>query len=104
MEKVLNSRIFRRKLQYFVRFEGYAGEDEWVDATDCHADDLVAEFHASNPNAVRRLVIGMMEDPEVDRILGQRLSHRAHQYRVRWRGMPPTFDSWVDADDPVFYR
>jgi len=57
VEKVLNSRMFRRKLQYLVKWEGYGIEgNTWDDSTNLdHAPEKVTEFHAKNPAAPRRI-------------------------------------------------
>ncbi|CAJ0946555.1 unnamed protein product [Ranitomeya imitator] len=42
VEKILDSRVSRRKLQYLVKWKGYGQEDNsWVFASDVHAADLV---------------------------------------------------------------
>ena len=62
VEKVLNSRMFRRKLQYLIKWEGYNTEhNSWTNADDVHAPELMAEFHRDNPSAprhIRALVFG----------------------------------------------
>ncbi|HWN07996.1 MAG TPA: reverse transcriptase domain-containing protein [Pyrinomonadaceae bacterium] len=57
VETVLDSRMFRRKLQYLVKWEGYRVEEntwEYSDNLD-HAPEKVAEFHTKNPAAPRRI-------------------------------------------------
>jgi len=57
VETVLDSRMFRRKLQYLVKWEGYGVEEntwEYSDNLD-HAPEKVAEFHTKNPAAPRRI-------------------------------------------------
>ncbi|CAJ0940793.1 unnamed protein product, partial [Ranitomeya imitator] len=50
VEKILDSRVSRRKLQYLVKWKGYGQEDNsWVVASDVHADDLVRAFHRAHP-------------------------------------------------------
>ncbi|CAJ0939654.1 unnamed protein product [Ranitomeya imitator] len=50
VEKILDSRVSRRKLQYLVKLKGYAQEDNsWVFASDVHAPDLVRAFHVAHP-------------------------------------------------------
>ena len=54
VEKILNSRIYRRKLQYEVKWEGW---DEspvtWEPAENvANAQELVEEFHAENPDVL----------------------------------------------------
>jgi hypothetical protein len=58
VEKILNSRMFRRKLQYLVKWEGYGVEHnswEYSENVD-NAMEKVAEFHARNPAAPRRIL------------------------------------------------
>jgi len=53
VEKILNSRMFRRKLQYPVKWEGYRTEGntwEYSENLD-HAPEKVTEFHTKNPGA-----------------------------------------------------
>ncbi|CAJ0945824.1 unnamed protein product [Ranitomeya imitator] len=51
VEKILDSRISRRKLQYLVKWKGYGQEDNsWVFASDVHAADLVRAFHMARPD------------------------------------------------------
>ncbi|CAJ0923541.1 unnamed protein product [Ranitomeya imitator] len=48
VEKILDSRVSRRKLQCLVKWKGYAQEDNsWVFASDVHAPDLVRAFHGT---------------------------------------------------------
>jgi len=53
VEKILNSRMFRRKLQYLVKWEGYGIEENtwehWENLS--HAPEKVTEFHTKNPGA-----------------------------------------------------
>ena len=51
VEKILDSRIFRRKLQYLIRWKGY-GPDEhsWEPKENVHAPRLVSEFHRQHPD------------------------------------------------------
>ncbi|CAJ0935514.1 unnamed protein product [Ranitomeya imitator] len=51
VEKILDSRFSRRKLQYLVKWKGYGQEDNsWVVASDVHATDLVCAFHLARPD------------------------------------------------------
>ncbi|CAJ0964854.1 unnamed protein product [Ranitomeya imitator] len=58
VEKILDSRVSRRKLQYLVKWKGYAQEDNsWVFASDVHAPDLVRAFHHLAKNLHKQLVL-----------------------------------------------
>ena len=57
VEEVINSRMFRRRLQYLVKWEGYNVEHntwEYAESLD-NAQDAIAEFHTKNPAAPRRI-------------------------------------------------
>ena len=57
VEKILNSRMFKQKLQYLVKWEGYGTEGntwEYSENLD-HAPEKVTEFHTKNPGAPRRI-------------------------------------------------
>jgi len=57
VEKILNSRMFRRKLQYLVKWEGYRIEgntwEYWKNLD--HTPEKVTEFHTKNPGAPCRI-------------------------------------------------
>ena len=55
VEKILDSQIFCRKVEYLVRWKGYGvEEDEWQPSRDVRGSKwLVAEFHRTHPQAPR---------------------------------------------------
>ena len=57
VDEILNSRMFRRKLQYLVKWEGYGVEyNTWEYSENLdNAPTKVADFHARNPGAPRRI-------------------------------------------------
>ncbi|TFY63254.1 hypothetical protein EVJ58_g3352, partial [Rhodofomes roseus] len=57
VETILDSRFFRRQLQYLVQWKGYgAGDNSWEPAKNLeHAQKEVAEFHQKHPNAPRKI-------------------------------------------------
>src|SRR5467141_525887 len=65
VEEILDSRMFRHKLQYLVKWEGYGIENnswEYSDNLD-NAAEVVADFHARHPGApchIRAMAFGMI--------------------------------------------
>ncbi|GLB38136.1 putative encoded by [Lyophyllum shimeji] len=57
IEDILDSRIFRRKLQYKVKWKGYDYEDaSWEPVENvAHARNLVCEFHRRHPDALKQI-------------------------------------------------
>jgi len=57
VEEILNSRMFRWKLQYLVKWEGYGIEgNTWKYLENlAHAPEKVTEFHTRNPGAPHRI-------------------------------------------------
>ena len=55
VKKILDSRIFRGKVEYLVHWKGYGvEEDEWRPSRDVRGSKrLVAEFHCTHPQAPR---------------------------------------------------
>ena len=57
VEEILNSRMFRQKLQYLVKWKGYGIEGNTWEYLEnlTHAPEKVTEFHTRNPGAPRRI-------------------------------------------------
>jgi transposase InsO family protein len=56
VEAVLNSRMFRGRLQYLIQWKGYSYEhNSWEYATEVRSPKLVAEFYSAHPGAPRRI-------------------------------------------------
>jgi hypothetical protein len=54
VKEILDSWMFRKKLQYLIKWEGYGVEhNNWEYATEVHAPQCVREFHRKNPAALR---------------------------------------------------
>jgi len=56
LEAVLDSRLYRHRLQFLVAWKGYGREENsWVDERDINAPQLINEFYRRHPAAPRRL-------------------------------------------------
>jgi len=57
VEEILDSRMFRQKLQYMVKWEGYGIENNSWEYWDNlgNAAEVVADFHARHPGALRHI-------------------------------------------------
>src|ERR1700742_2103271 len=64
-EKIVNSRIFRRKLQYKVQWKGYgAHEQTWEPPSNLtNAKEAIAEFHNQYPDKPRPMTLRRIEIP-----------------------------------------
>jgi hypothetical protein len=53
IEEIIDSRMFRGKLQYLVKWEGYPTSDnQWLPVSELnHAPDLIEQFHLTHPTA-----------------------------------------------------
>ena len=53
VEKILDSQVFRGRLEYLVHWKGYgAADDLWIPAKEAvGAKRRIAEFHKQNPEA-----------------------------------------------------
>ena len=65
VEKILTSRMFQRKLQYLVKWEGYGIEENtWEYSENLnHVPEKVTEFHTKNlgaPCRIRALAFGLI--------------------------------------------
>src|SRR6266700_7938013 len=65
VEKVLNSRMFRRRLQYLIKWEDYGTEHNTWEYSENINNTLekVAEFHTKNPAAphhIHAMAFGMI--------------------------------------------
>lgn len=63
VEEIVNSRIWRRKLQYKVRWKGYGPEDDTWEPVDhlTHAPAALAEFHLRHPGAPRAIAFASFD-------------------------------------------
>ena len=53
-ERILNSKFWRGRLTYLVKFKGWPhSNNEWLPATNLeHSEELIADFHHLHPSAV----------------------------------------------------
>jgi len=58
VEEILNSRQYRRKLQYLIKWKGYSdAHNSWEPKENVTAPALLAAYHEWNTAAVRKLEI-----------------------------------------------
>ena len=56
VEAVINSCMFRGRLQYLIHWKGYSYEhNSWENAMEVHSPKLVAEFYSTHPRAPRQI-------------------------------------------------
>jgi hypothetical protein len=56
VEEILNSRMFRGRLEYLIRWKGYGLEEaSWESRTNVHAPLLTTKFHQEHPGAPRHI-------------------------------------------------
>ena len=56
VEKILDSKMFRGRLKFKIKWEGYGPEhDSWEYATEVYAPERVADFYQRNPAAPRQI-------------------------------------------------
>jgi hypothetical protein len=55
-EKILDSKMFRGRLKFKIKWEGYGPEhDSWEYVTEVYAPERVADFYQRNPAAPRQI-------------------------------------------------
>ena len=56
VDKVLDSRMKGRRLQYLVRWRGYGHEENsWIPEEDLNATELIANFYRAHLNAPKQI-------------------------------------------------
>ena len=56
VEVVINSCMFRGRLQYLIHWKGYSYEhNSWEEASDVHSPELIAKFYSTHPGAPRQI-------------------------------------------------
>jgi len=56
VEEIIDSRWYRRRFQYLVKWKGYGCEhNSWESASEVFALELTAEFHRKHPSAPRHI-------------------------------------------------
>jgi hypothetical protein len=56
VEKILDSKMFHRRLKFKIKWEGYGTEhDSWEYATEVYAPEQVADFYQRNPAVPRQI-------------------------------------------------
>jgi len=62
VEEILDSRQYRRKLQYLIKWKGYSdAHNSWEPKEDVNAPMLLTAFYGRNPGAIRKLEMGSLD-------------------------------------------
>ena len=84
VEEVLDSRLFRGKLEFLVKWKGYGYEENsWVREGDVHAQRLVNDFYRRHPGAPRRIRALTFDHLAWTPTLPP---HSSHRDAAPWRG------------------
>jgi hypothetical protein len=64
VDSIIDSRVYRRQLQYLVCWKGYGeGENTWEPAKNLsHARKAIAKFHKENPAAPRSISTALFDE------------------------------------------
>jgi len=85
VEEILDSRWYRRRFQYLIKWKGYGHEhNSWGSASEVSAPELTTEFHRKHPGALRHI-----RHAEFDNIFYPKsiaLRHSNLEERVNVRG------------------
>ena len=55
IERILDSRVRYRRIEYLVRWKGYDdSHDQWIPWYNLEADDAIADFHRTHPDRPAR--------------------------------------------------
>jgi len=56
VEEILDSKMFRGRLRFLIKWEGYSMEhNTWEYTTDVHAPKCLEEFYRKNPSTPRQI-------------------------------------------------
>jgi hypothetical protein len=56
VEEILDSRRYRHKLQYLIKWKGYSeAHNSWEPKENVNAPALLTAFHGNNPGAIRMI-------------------------------------------------
>ena len=69
VEQILNSRIqgHNRQIQYLVKWVGYPDSDnQWLDANQLTADDMIREFKKRRPNTTIHIKLARTGNQLID--------------------------------------
>jgi hypothetical protein len=68
VEKILDSRLHRGKLQFLVKWQGYGYEENsWEADDDVHAPRLIRDFYRHHPGAPRRIAAAIFNSLQLAR-------------------------------------
>lgn len=94
VEKVIDHRVRGRFTEYKVQWKGWGIEhDSWLPETDLQCDTLIKKYHNEIENLPEE------QDYEVESIQNMRETNGMTEYKVRWVGWAPKYDSWLTEEE-----
>ncbi|CAL4059816.1 unnamed protein product [Meganyctiphanes norvegica] len=94
VERVIDHRVRGRFTEYKVQWKGWGPEhDSWLAETDLYCDNLIKKYHKELENLPEE------QDYEVESIQNMRVTDGRTEYKVRWVGFSPKYDSWLTEEE-----